>query len=49
MFTLDEDRYNAVVSAFIDLYNDGLIFRSHRMVHWCCELRSTISDIEVFL
>lgn len=37
----------AVTEAFIRLYDDGLIYRSLRLVNWSCTLRSAISDIEV--
>lgn len=37
----------AVNEAFIRLYDDGLIYRSKRLVNWSCALKSTISDIEV--
>ncbi|KAG0221433.1 tRNA synthetases class I-domain-containing protein [Mortierella sp. GBAus27b] len=46
-FTLDETRTEAVKSAFIQLYRDGLVYRDTRLVNWCCALETVISDIEV--
>ncbi|KAF9358476.1 hypothetical protein BGX34_008922 [Mortierella sp. NVP85] len=46
-FTLDETRTEAVKSAFIQLYRDGLLYRDTRLVNWCCALETVISDIEV--
>ncbi|KAG0196720.1 hypothetical protein BGX28_009839, partial [Mortierella sp. GBA30] len=46
-FTLDETRTEAVKSAFIHLYRDGLVYRDTRLVNWCCALETVISDIEV--
>jgi valyl-tRNA synthetase len=46
-FTLDEECCEAVKEAFIRLYDEGLIYREHRLVNWCCELQSTVSDEEV--
>src|SRR3989338_7077987 len=48
-FTLDEPRSEATREAFVRLYEDGLIYRDYRMVHWCPHLRSVLSDIEVDL
>jgi valyl-tRNA synthetase len=33
--------------AFCRLYEDGLIYRSTRLVNWCSHLNTAISDIEV--
>ncbi len=38
----------AVTEAFVKLYEEGLIYRSSRLVNWSCALNSTISDIEVY-
>jgi len=37
----------AVVEAFVQLHEKGLIYRSSRPVNWSCHLRSALSDIEV--
>ncbi|CAH0518618.1 unnamed protein product [Peronospora belbahrii] len=46
-FTLDEKRSEAVVDAFVKLYEKGLIYRRRSMVNWCPTLQTAISDIEV--
>ncbi|KAM3716824.1 putative valine--tRNA ligase [Dirofilaria immitis] len=46
-YTLDDRFSEAVIAAFCQLYNDGLIFNDLRMVNWCPTLRSTISNQEV--
>ncbi|EFA76256.1 valyl tRNA synthetase [Heterostelium album PN500] len=46
-FTMDEKRCKAVNTAFIRMFDDGLIFRSTRLVNWSCALKTAISDIEV--
>ena len=35
--------------AFIRLHDEGLIYRSRRLVNWSCTLNSAISDIEVYI
>ncbi|KAF7261463.1 hypothetical protein EG68_00986 [Paragonimus skrjabini miyazakii] len=46
-FTMDPIMSRAVVEAFCRLHEQGLIYRSLRLVNWSCALRSAISDIEV--
>lgn len=46
-FTMDPKMSRAVTEAFVRLHDEGLIYRSHRLVNWSCTLRSAISDIEV--
>ncbi|XP_042636050.1 valine--tRNA ligase-like, partial [Catharus ustulatus] len=46
-FTMDPGMSRAVTEAFVRLHERGLIYRSRRIVHWSCALRSAISDIEV--
>ena len=46
-YTLDEPRYEAVMEAFIRMYNDGLIYRGHRTVNWDPKMQTAISDDEV--
>ncbi|EGG19377.1 valyl tRNA synthetase [Cavenderia fasciculata] len=46
-FTLDDTRSRAVNTAFVRMFNDGLITRSSRLVNWSCALKTAISDIEV--
>ncbi|CAH1961894.1 unnamed protein product [Acanthoscelides obtectus] len=47
LFTMDKDRSKAVQTAFIRLFDEGLIYRSDHLVNWSCVLQSAISDIEV--
>uniref|UniRef100_A0A673YM25 valine--tRNA ligase n=1 Tax=Salmo trutta TaxID=8032 RepID=A0A673YM25_SALTR len=46
-FTMDPKLSYAVQEAFIRLHEDGVIYRSKRLVNWSCTLNSAISDIEV--
>nr|XP_003700613.1 PREDICTED: valine--tRNA ligase isoform X1 [Megachile rotundata] len=46
-FTMDPKLCRAVTEAFIRLHDDGIIYRSNRLVNWSCTLKSAISDIEV--
>lgn len=46
-FTMDEHFSKAVLKVFVDLYNDGLIYRDKRLVNWDPKLRTAISDLEV--
>jgi valyl-tRNA synthetase len=46
-FTMDERYVQAVLKVFVDLYDDGLIYRDLYMVNWDPVLRSAISDLEV--
>lgn len=47
MFTMDPKHTNAVNTAFIRLFQRGLIYRKKALVNWCNALKSTVSDIEV--
>ncbi len=46
-FTLDEKRTVAVRTAFKAMYEDGLIYRGHRIVNWDPKGQTTISDDEI--
>ncbi len=46
-FTLDEGPSKAVRTAFVRLYNKGLIYRGERMINWCPRCRTALSDLEV--
>lgn len=46
-FTLDPDVSYAVREVFIKLYEEGLIYRGHRLVNWDPQLLTAISDLEV--
>ena len=46
-FTLDEVRSRAVRTVFKRMYDDGLIYRDHRIVNWDPKGQTTISDEEI--
>ena len=46
-FTMDEGFSRAVLKVFVDLYNEGLIYRDKRLVNWDPGLKTAISDLEV--
>ena len=46
-FTMDDGLSDAVVKVFVDLYNDGLIYKDKRLVNWDPGLKTAISDLEV--
>ena len=46
-FTMDDGMNEAVLKVFVDLYNEGLIYRDKRLVNWDPALKTAISDLEV--
>ncbi|MCL2852093.1 MAG: valine--tRNA ligase [Defluviitaleaceae bacterium] len=46
-FTMDEGLSLAVTEVFVRLYEKGLIYRGERLINWCPECNTTISDAEV--
>jgi valyl-tRNA synthetase len=46
-FTMDEGFHDAVLRAFVTLYERGLIFRGKRLVNWDPHFETAISDLEV--
>jgi len=46
-FTMDEGYSEAVLTAFVKLYEKGLIYKGYRLVNWCPVSKSAISDEEV--
>ena len=46
-FTMDPHFTKAVLKVFVDLYNQGLIYRDKRLVNWDPALKTAISDLEV--
>jgi len=46
-FTMDPEPSLAVRKIFVDLYNEGLIYRGERLVNWDSTLKTAISDDEV--
>ena len=45
-FTMDEGLSLAVNKVFVDLYNDGLIYKDKRLVNWDPQLRTAIAELE---
>ena len=46
-FTLDKGLSDAVCKVFVQLYEEGLIYRGSRLVNWDPKLGTAISDLEV--
>ena len=46
-FTMDEKRSKSVIKVFVDLYNNGLIYRGLRMVNWDPKAQTALSNEEV--
>jgi valyl-tRNA synthetase len=46
-FTMDEGLSRAVLKVFVELYNEGLIYKDKRLVNWDPKLLTAISDLEV--
>jgi len=46
-FTMDEGFSRAVVKVFVDLHDQGLLYRDKRLVNWDPGLKTAISDLEV--
>lgn len=46
-FTMDEGYSRAVREVFVRLYQDGLIYKGHRLINWCPRCHTALSDIEV--
>ena len=44
---MDAQRERAVRETFKRLHADGLIYRAERLINWCVDCESAISDIEV--
>ncbi len=46
-FTMDEGLSRAVAAAFKKLYDKGLIYRGNRIINWCPNCLTALSDAEV--
>src|SRR3989344_4851384 len=46
-YTMDEQRYAAVIEALVSMYDAGLIYRGARIVNWDPKLQTTVSDEEI--
>ena len=46
-FTLDDGFSKAVAEAFVQLYEQGLLYRAERLINWSPGLKTSLSDLEV--
>ena len=46
-FTMDENLSKAVTNVFVTLYEEGTIYRGARIVNWCPNDKTVLSDLEV--
>jgi valyl-tRNA synthetase len=47
MFTMNPHHVRSVRTAFVRLYEKGLIYRGHRISNWCKDCHTVLSDLEV--
>jgi len=47
VFTMDDDLSHAVRKVFVQLFDEGLIYRGKRLVNWDPVLHTALSDLEV--
>ena len=47
VFTLDDTPRRAVRKTFVDLFNDGRIYRGARIINWDPQMMTALSDVEV--
>jgi len=46
-FTMDDHYYKAVMKVFVEMYNQGLLYRGARMINWDVQAKTALSDEEV--
>ena len=46
-FTLDTKISKQVLSTFIQLHKDGLVYRGERLINWCPRCMTALSDLEI--
>lgn len=46
-FTLDANLSAAVTETFVQLHEEGIIYRANRLVNWCTKLNTSLSNLEV--
>ena len=46
-FTMDEELSRVVREVFVRLYDEGMIYRGNRIVNWCPQDQTVLSDLEV--
>ncbi|MBH52211.1 MAG: valine--tRNA ligase [Chloroflexi bacterium] len=47
VFTLDNNPSKAVRNTFVNFYKKGLIYRGERIINWCPDCSTALSDLEV--
>ena len=47
VFTMDPQRTAAVTENFCRMHEDGILYRANRLVNWCVQLNTTLSNLEV--
>lgn len=46
-FTMDANLSAAVAETFVQLHEEGIIYRANRLVNWCSKLNTALSNLEV--
>lgn len=46
-FTMDPNFTAAVTETFVQLHEEGIIYRANRLVNWCTQLNTALSNLEV--
>ncbi|KAL8947813.1 MAG: hypothetical protein Q9222_005940 [Ikaeria aurantiellina] len=46
-FTMDKNLSAAVTETFVQLHEEGIIYRANRLVNWCTKLNTALSNLEV--
>ena len=46
-FTMDKNLSAAVTETFCKLHEEGIIYRANRLVNWCTQLNTALSNLEV--
>ena len=46
-FTMDEQSSRAVREAFVRLFEEGLLYRAEKLINWCPQDATALSDLEV--
>jgi valyl-tRNA synthetase len=46
-FTMDANLTAAVTETFVQLHDEGVIYRANRLVNWCTKLNTALSNLEV--
>ncbi|CAG8445066.1 15734_t:CDS:10 [Rhizophagus irregularis] len=47
VFTMDEKPSRAVIETFCRLQEEGIVYRSTRLINWCVRLNTSLSNLEV--